>query len=106
MLHSSIHWYTQAAFTVCYSLVGFVRYTCQGQSSSASLRQLLLRAPYCWHILVSHTHACSQMKLGAAAAGLEDLNEMRISKFEFALLINKIMEVGTSFLWITFMSHS
>ena len=46
------------------------------------------------------------MKLGAAAAGLEDLNEMRISKFEFALLINKIMEVGTSFLWITFMSHS
>ena len=34
-----------------------------------------------------------KQQLGAIASGLTDLNEMRLSKFEFALLVIKIMEV-------------
>ncbi len=32
-------------------------------------------------------------QLGAIGAGLADLNEMRLSKFEYALLTAKLMEV-------------
>ncbi len=33
-------------------------------------------------------------QLGAIGAGLADLNEMRLSKFEYALLTAKLMEVS------------
>ena len=35
-----------------------------------------------------------KVQLGAIASGLADLNEMRLSKFEFALLVTKMMEVA------------
>ena len=35
-----------------------------------------------------------KMQLGAMASGLADLNEMRLSKFEYALLTAKLIEVN------------